>query len=211
MWKLVTWFPMPWRKSAARASLQSRFESILSITKVKTAWQSWWGVWFDVVALCFACQDGKTLHDELEIIEGMKFDRGYISPYFINSAKGKRAFVLYIRNGCTELDLTEYWVRFCFLRSEVWVPGRLPAAEWEEDLQRPEHRASSGDCQPAPQTSGDCGWGCGRRGPEHLGTQQVRRVWYEQVRTHWTEKDHRGFSFQQCDLQAQSWTSGGGC
>lgn len=34
-------------------------------------------------------QDGKTLHDELEIIEGMKFDRGYISPYFINTAKGK--------------------------------------------------------------------------------------------------------------------------
>lgn len=34
-------------------------------------------------------QDGKTLHDELEIIEGLKFDRGYISPYFINTAKGE--------------------------------------------------------------------------------------------------------------------------
>ena len=34
-------------------------------------------------------QDGKTLHDELEIIEGMKFDRGFISPYFINSSKGE--------------------------------------------------------------------------------------------------------------------------
>ena len=33
-------------------------------------------------------QDGKTLRDELEIIEGMKFDRGYISPYFINTSKG---------------------------------------------------------------------------------------------------------------------------
>jgi len=34
-------------------------------------------------------KDGKTLEDELEVIEGLKFDRGYISPYFINSAKGK--------------------------------------------------------------------------------------------------------------------------
>lgn len=35
-------------------------------------------------------KDGKTLNDELETIEGMKFDRGYISPYFINSAKGAK-------------------------------------------------------------------------------------------------------------------------
>ena len=35
-------------------------------------------------------KDGKTLVDELEIIEGMKFDRGYISPYFINSSKGAK-------------------------------------------------------------------------------------------------------------------------
>jgi chaperonin GroEL len=34
-------------------------------------------------------KDGKTLTDELEVIEGMKFDRGYISPYFINTAKGE--------------------------------------------------------------------------------------------------------------------------
>uniref|UniRef100_A0A2K5F2A8 60 kDa heat shock protein, mitochondrial n=1 Tax=Aotus nancymaae TaxID=37293 RepID=A0A2K5F2A8_AOTNA len=32
-------------------------------------------------------KDGKTLSDELEIIEGMKFDRGYISPYFVNTSK----------------------------------------------------------------------------------------------------------------------------
>lgn len=35
-------------------------------------------------------KDGKTLNDELELIEGMKFDRGYISPYFINTAKGAK-------------------------------------------------------------------------------------------------------------------------
>ncbi|XP_045502865.1 63 kDa chaperonin, mitochondrial-like isoform X1 [Colias croceus] len=45
-------------------------------------------------------KDGKTLDDELEIIEGMQIEKGYISPYFINSTKGPRveynnALVLY--------------------------------------------------------------------------------------------------------------------
>ncbi len=32
-------------------------------------------------------QDGKTLENELEVVEGMKFDRGFISPYFITDPK----------------------------------------------------------------------------------------------------------------------------
>lgn len=35
-------------------------------------------------------QDGKTLEHELEIVEGMKLDRGYISPYFITDAKAQK-------------------------------------------------------------------------------------------------------------------------
>jgi chaperonin GroEL len=35
-------------------------------------------------------RDGKTLNDELEIIEDMKFDRGYNPPYFINMSKGQK-------------------------------------------------------------------------------------------------------------------------
>ena len=30
---------------------------------------------------------GKTLEHELEVVQGLKVDRGYISPYFINNKK----------------------------------------------------------------------------------------------------------------------------
>lgn len=35
-------------------------------------------------------QDGKTLYNELEVVEGMKLERGYISPYFITNQKNQK-------------------------------------------------------------------------------------------------------------------------
>nr|CCC51599.1 putative chaperonin HSP60, mitochondrial precursor [Trypanosoma vivax Y486] len=36
-------------------------------------------------------QDGKTMTTELEVVEGMSVDRGYISPYFVTDAKTQKA------------------------------------------------------------------------------------------------------------------------
>jgi len=36
-------------------------------------------------------EDGKSLENELDVVEGMQFDRGYLSPYFINSPEKQNA------------------------------------------------------------------------------------------------------------------------
>ncbi len=35
-------------------------------------------------------QEGKTLHHEIEYVDGLKFDRGYISPYFVIDDKKQK-------------------------------------------------------------------------------------------------------------------------
>jgi chaperonin GroEL len=35
-------------------------------------------------------KEGKTIDDEIEITEGMRFDRGFISPYFVTDVKSQR-------------------------------------------------------------------------------------------------------------------------
>src|SRR3989338_856055 len=38
-------------------------------------------------------EDGKSLNNELEVVEGMQFDRGYLSPYFINNPEKQAALL----------------------------------------------------------------------------------------------------------------------
>jgi hypothetical protein len=49
----------------------------------------------NVVLVLFWFQDGKTLSNELEVVEGLKLDRGYISPYFITDQKTQKCVSLH--------------------------------------------------------------------------------------------------------------------
>lgn len=48
----------------------------------------------NILVTSISLQDGNTLEDELEVVEGMKLGRGFISPYFINDQKTQKCVSL---------------------------------------------------------------------------------------------------------------------
>jgi len=71
-------------------------------------------------------QDGKTMHDELDCVEGMKFDRGYISPYFVTDTKTQKcefedAAVLLVEGKISAFQQVFGILDFCAKQTEPLV------------------------------------------------------------------------------------------
>ncbi|BBG93514.1 Ribosomal protein S24/S35, mitochondrial [Prunus dulcis] len=58
--------------------------------------------------------DGKTLDNELEVVEGMKLDRGYISPYFITNQNNQKCVSISLVRFTSFSFFTVNWLtKFC--------------------------------------------------------------------------------------------------
>lgn len=70
-------------------------------------------------------QDGNTLDNELEVVEGMKLGRGYISPYFITDQKTQKCVSNYDAFFSSKLvylyQLREWELHYCKLQHIYFI------------------------------------------------------------------------------------------
>jgi chaperonin GroEL len=82
-------------------------------------------------------EDGSGLSSELEVVEGLQFDRGFLSPYFINNPERQSAtledaaILLYDKRLSSLKDLLPCWKRWSRAASPCWsLPKTSTAMPW---------------------------------------------------------------------------------
>ena len=71
-------------------------------------------------------QDGKTLNHEIEYVEGLKFDRGYISPYFVSDQKTQKCeydnpYILILDNKLSDMNHLIKYLEFALTQKRPLI------------------------------------------------------------------------------------------